>query len=105
MLRADDLVVRASVLAAANDLAPAAAAVEPVLIPFRRALLRLLGRPLGVSGSGPTHWALYASQGEASEAAERLRVAVASGELVAPGPRAPFIAATTILAPAPESQP
>ena len=105
MLRADDLVVRASVLAAANDLAPAAAAVEPALIPFKRALLRLLGRPVGVSGSGPTHWALYASHGEASEAAERLRAAVASGQLVAPGPRAPFIQATTILAPAPESQP
>ena len=104
-LNSDMLLARASVLAAANDLAPAAAAVEPALVPFKRALLRRLGRPVGVSGSGPTHWALYASRAEAEEAAGQLRAAVASGELVAPGPRPPFIEATTITAPAPESQP
>lgn len=105
VLNSDMLLTRASVLAAANDLAPAAAAVEPSLVPFKRALLRLLGRPVGVSGSGPTHWALYASRSGAEEAAARLRDAVASGELVAPGPRPPFIEATVITAPAPESQP
>ncbi len=86
VLRPEDLVARASVLAAANDLAPAAAAVEPALVPFKRSLLRLLGRPVGVSGSGPTHWALYASSGEAAEACGRLRSAAASGELAAPRP-------------------
>ena len=100
-----DLLARASVLAAANDLAPAAAAVEPALVPFKRALLRLLGRPVGVSGSGPTNWALYASRDAAAAAADRLRAAVATGELVWPGPRPPFIAATRILAPAPRRQP
>lgn len=101
-LRLDGLLARASVLAAANDLAPAAAAVEPALVPFKRALMRLLGRPVGLSGSGPTHWALYASHAEASAAADRLRGAVATGELAGPGPRAPFIAAARILAATPE---
>jgi 4-diphosphocytidyl-2-C-methyl-D-erythritol kinase len=104
-LNSDMLLARASVLAAANDLAAAAVAVEPALVPFKRALLRLLGRPVGMSGSGPTHWALYDSLAEAEEAATALRNAVASGTLVGPGPRPPFIAATTITAPAPESQP
>ena len=105
MLTSDMLLARASVLASANDLAPAAVAVEPALVPFKRALLRLLGRPVGMSGSGPSYWALYASRAEAQEAATRLRSAVASGELVAPGSRQPFIEATTITSPAPESQP
>ena len=95
-----DLVTRASVLAAANDLAPAAAVVEPGLVPFKRALLRLLGRPVGVSGSGPTHWALYPSHAEAQVAADLVRAAVARGDVVAPGPREPFVAAVRILAPA-----
>ena len=34
---------------------------SPRLVPFKRALLRLLGRPVGLSGSGPSHWALYPS--------------------------------------------
>jgi 4-diphosphocytidyl-2-C-methyl-D-erythritol kinase len=96
-LRIADLLARASVLAAANDLAPAAAALEPGLVPFRRALLRLLGRPVGVSGSGPTHWALYPSHAEAVEAAGAVRAALAAGDLPAPGPREPFVAATRIL--------
>ena len=104
-LNSEMLLARASVLAAANDLAPAAAAVEPVLVPFKRALLRLLERPVGMSGSGPTHWAIYASHAEAEEAAARLRAAVSSGSLVAPGPSTPFIEATVITAPPPESQP
>jgi 4-diphosphocytidyl-2-C-methyl-D-erythritol kinase len=97
-LKVSDLLVRASVLAAANDLAPAAAIVEPALVPFKRALLRLLGRPVGLSGSGPTHWALYPSLTEAATAAASLRVAVATGELPSPGGRPPFIAAARILA-------
>jgi len=97
-LRVQDLITRASVLAAANDLAPAAAVVEPALVPFKRALLRLLGRPVGVSGSGPSHWALYPSHGEAASAAEALAAAVATGELPSPGGRPPLVAATRILA-------
>ncbi len=106
-LASDMLLARASVLAAANDLAPAALAVAPELVAFKRSLLRLLGLPVGLSGSGPTHWALYPSLAEAQEAAAQLRASVASGALVAPGPRPPFIEATVITAPAPasESQP
>ncbi len=94
-----DLLARASVLASANDLGPAAAVVEPGLVPFKRGLLRLLGRPVGISGSGPTHFALYPSYAEASAAADTVRAAIASGDLVAPGPREPFVAAARILAP------
>jgi len=97
-IRGQDLMARASVLAAANDLAPAAAAVEPALVPFKRALLRQLGRPVGLSGSGPTHWALYASHAQAAEAADRVRAAIGVGELTAPGPRPPFVAVARILA-------
>lgn len=96
-LRVADLLARASVLAAANDLAPAAVVVEPGLVPFKRALLRLLGRPVGLSGSGPTHWALYASHAEARAAARVVQAAIAAGTLPAPGPREPFVAATRIV--------
>ena len=65
-LSAADLVARAGVLASANDLLPATALVVPELVPFKRALSRLLHRPIGLSGSGPTLWALYASEHEAS---------------------------------------
>jgi 4-diphosphocytidyl-2-C-methyl-D-erythritol kinase len=103
-LRVADLLARASVLAAANDLAPAAWAVEPGLVPFKRALLRLLGRPVGLSGSGPTHWALYPSHAEASAAADRLRTEIAAGNVPSPGTREPFVAATRILARHPETR-
>jgi 4-diphosphocytidyl-2-C-methyl-D-erythritol kinase len=96
-LRVADLLARASVLAAANDLAPAAMIVEPGLVPFRRALLRLLARSVGISGSGPTHWALYPSHAEALAAAEVVRGAIAAGNLSAPGPHEPFVAAARIL--------
>ncbi len=96
-LRVADLLARASVLAAANDLAPAAALVEPGLVPFKRALLRILGRPVGLSGSGPTHWALYPSLAEARAAADAVRAAIAGGSLPSPGPCEPFVAATRIL--------
>ncbi len=86
---------RAGVLAAANDLLPAAAAVMPELIPIRRRLMRLLGRPVGLSGSGPTLWTLYAAEGDATSAADRVREAVADGSLPAPE-GAPFIEATQL---------
>jgi 4-diphosphocytidyl-2C-methyl-D-erythritol kinase len=90
------LVERAGVLAAANDLLPAAASVVPGLVPLRRALTRLLGRPIGLSGSGPTLWAVYPSLDAASDAATTVRSAVEDGTIATPAERPPFIAATTI---------
>ena len=90
------LIERAGVLAAANDLLPAAASVVPGLVPLRRALTRLLGRPIGLSGSGPTLWALYPSLEAANEAAVAVRSAIEAGTIPTPGERAPFVAATTM---------
>jgi 4-diphosphocytidyl-2-C-methyl-D-erythritol kinase len=94
---------RAGILAVANDLAPATAAVVPALVPFRRALGRLVGRPVGQSGSGPTLWVLYPSIGAAEAAATRVREALAADDLVAPGARPPFVAATRIIVGDPRS--
>jgi 4-diphosphocytidyl-2C-methyl-D-erythritol kinase len=96
-LTADNLVARAGVLASANDLLPATALVVPALVPFKRALSRLLGRPIGLSGSGPTLWALYPSGAEATAAAETVRSALADGGLAAPGTAPAFVCATTIV--------
>jgi hypothetical protein len=90
-------VARAGVLASANDLLPATSLVVPALVPFKRALSRLLQRPIGLSGSGPTLWALYPSETEAAEAAEIVRAALAHGGLIAPGSSAPFVCATAIV--------
>lgn len=92
-LGARALLERAGVLAAANDLVPATAAVAPDLVSFRRALFRLLARPIGQSGSGPTLWALYASLDEAAGAAEAVRAALADDRL--PGGGSPSVVATT----------
>ena len=92
------LIERAGVLASANDLLPAAAAVVPGLVPLRRALTRLLNRPIGLSGSGPTLWALYPSLDDAEGAAGAVREALALEALPIPGDDPPFIAATTIQA-------
>ena len=96
-LTAADLVARAGVLTVANDLLQAALVLVPELVPFRRGLSRLLTRPIGLSGSGPTLWALYPSETEAALAAEAVRAAVRDGRLPAPGSTAPFVGATTIL--------
>jgi 4-diphosphocytidyl-2C-methyl-D-erythritol kinase len=88
---------RAGVLAAANDLLPAATMVVEGLVPFRRALMRLLARPIGLSGSGPTLWALYPSLDGAELAAASVRAAVGTGFIAPPGGGQPFIAATTFL--------
>ena len=95
-LSAADLVARAGAMTVANDLLPAVALVVPALVPFRRAISRLLGRPIGLSGSGPTLWALYPSETDAAEAGELVRTALADGRLSAPGTGDPFIIATTI---------
>jgi 4-diphosphocytidyl-2-C-methyl-D-erythritol kinase len=92
-----DLVARAGAMTVANDLLPPTALVVPALVPFRRGLSRLLGRPIGLSGSGPTLWALYASETEASEAEQVVTTALADGRLTAPGTTDPFVIATHIL--------
>ena len=104
-LSAADLVARAGVLTVANDLLPATAALLPELVTFRRALNRRLGRPLGLSGSGPTLWALYASEAEAAAAAASVRSALGEGSLSAPGGAEPFVAATTIVTYPPAEEP
>ena len=95
-MRSDDLLRRAGVLAVANDLAAAADLLVPGLRPLRRALARLLGAPIGLSGSGPTLWALYPALDAAEEAARLVRDEHAAGRLKSPGAGAPFVAATTI---------
>jgi 4-diphosphocytidyl-2-C-methyl-D-erythritol kinase len=92
-----DLVARAGVLASANDLLPATALVVPELVPFKRTLSRVLHRPIGLSGSGPTLWALYASEPEAVAAAGVVREALETGDLVAPGMGSPFVIGTSIV--------
>lgn len=94
-LDAAALVARAGVLASANDLAGAAAVVVPGLTTLRRALLRRLGRPIGLSGSGPTLWVLYPSASEAAAAADDIRAGLADGSLEAPGSGSPSVVATT----------
>jgi 4-diphosphocytidyl-2-C-methyl-D-erythritol kinase len=95
-MRAADLLVRAGVLAVANDLANAADLLAPGLRALRRAVSRLLGAPIGLSGSGPTLWALYPSLDDAEEAARRVRDEAAIGLLESPGSSLPFVVATTI---------
>jgi len=103
-LSAADLVVRAGVLASANDLLPATALVVPSLVPFKRALSRLLGVPVGLSGSGPTLWALYPSEQDAADAADVVRAALRDGALSAPGDAEPSITATAIVGHSKEGQ-
>jgi 4-diphosphocytidyl-2C-methyl-D-erythritol kinase len=60
---------------------------------------------VGLSGSGPTLWALYASEAEASASAADVRTALEDGSLVAPGDTPPFITATTIVTHRSEGEP
>ena len=75
-LTAADLVARAGIMTVANDLLQATLVLVPALVPFRRALSRLLAQPIGLSGSGPTLWALYPSEAEAAVAADVVLVAL-----------------------------
>jgi 4-diphosphocytidyl-2-C-methyl-D-erythritol kinase len=95
-LSAADLVARAGVLASANDLLASAALVAPGLVQVRRALTRLLGRPIGLSGSGPTLWTLYPSLGEAEGAAVTVENAIADGTVPSIGDGRASIIPTTI---------
>ena len=90
-------VERAGVLAFANDLLPATADLVPGLVAARRALSRLLERPVGQSGSGPTLWALSPSKVDAIGDAAIVRAALADGLLVMPGEGAPFVAAAALV--------
>jgi 4-diphosphocytidyl-2-C-methyl-D-erythritol kinase len=92
-----DLVARSAVLAAANDLLASTALVVPALVPFRRALARLIGRPIGMSGSGPTLWVLYPTDADAAAAADTVRDALADGAIAAPGDGPPAVVASAIL--------
>ena len=89
------LVERAGVLAVGQRPVPATAAVVPEIVGVRRSLARLLGRPIGQSGSGPTAWALYPSPEDAADGAELVRAAVRDGTVTFPG-GAPSIIATTL---------
>ena len=95
-LRSADLLARAGVLTAANDLANATAAAVPELRTLRRALARLLGRAVGQSGSGPTLWALYPSLAAAEGAVAEIGAALADGRCTAPGSGVPLVRATTM---------
>jgi 4-diphosphocytidyl-2C-methyl-D-erythritol kinase len=87
---------RAGVMAMANDLLPAAADLVPGLTAARRALARLLERPVGQSGSGPTLWALSPSRADAAGDAAIVRAALADGLIAFPGSRPPFVAAAAL---------
>lgn len=99
-LRAIDLVARAGVLAVANDLANAAASVAPGVKAIRRQIGRVLGAPVGLSGSGPTLWALYPSKARAEDAAAQVSAAVDAGNIEFIDAAPPFVVATAISAPA-----
>lgn len=100
-LRSDALLTRAGVLASANDLAAAADVVVPGLRALRRALVRSLRRPVGLSGSGPTLWVLYASEAEARVASAVVAAGLADGSIIAPGAEPPSVIATNIPSEAP----
>jgi 4-diphosphocytidyl-2-C-methyl-D-erythritol kinase len=97
------LIDRADELAAANDLLRAALSVAPSLAVFRAALGRILDRPIGQSGSGPTAWILYPSLSAARRAARLVRLAALDGRLPATADGPPFVATSTILAPWPHA--
>ena len=96
-LTATRFVERAGIMAVANDLAPATATIAPGLVALRRALGRVVGRPVGQSGSGPTLWVLYPSMAAAETAANDVRAALAAGDLPGADARPPFICATRIV--------
>jgi 4-diphosphocytidyl-2-C-methyl-D-erythritol kinase len=83
-------------LAGANDLLPASQSVAPDLPGFMEALGELLSRPVGLSGSGPTLWALYPSLPEARKAARIVRLGLLDGRLPAIGAGEPFVVATSV---------
>ena len=79
----------------ANDLLDAAAALLPGLDRLRRQLCDMLGRPVHLSGSGPTLFVLYASPRDARRAARQVLAAAAAGRLRPPGGTLQAIATAT----------
>ena len=79
----------------ANDLAPAADALLDGLAEARAGIGTILGRPVHLSGSGPSMAVLYPSPGYAREAAAIISAAIARGALHVPGGSGEVIATTT----------
>jgi 4-diphosphocytidyl-2-C-methyl-D-erythritol kinase len=85
-LTAQALLARAGILARTNDLLAAADSLVPELASFRRGLSRLLGRPVGLSGSGPACWVLYpSSDASGREIRARTRAPATTGTGVGGG--------------------
>ena len=78
------LIQRSAALASSNDLLAAARAIAPWLRPLDHSLRRLLGRPLSLSGSGPTLFLIYPSIREATEAGSLVEEAISRGEVALP---------------------
>jgi 4-diphosphocytidyl-2-C-methyl-D-erythritol kinase len=95
-LTAPGLLELAEDLAGANDLLPATQSLVPELLVLMRALGKLLGRPVGQSGSGPTLWVLYRSLPEARKAARVVRLGMLDGRLPTGGTGDAFVAATSM---------
>ena len=57
--------------------------------------MRLLGRPVGLSGSGPTLWTLYPSEDAAGQARDEVRAAANDGRFPS-SESPPFIHAATL---------
>ena len=80
----------------ANDLLPAAEALMPGLARLRRDLAEALGRPVHLTGSGPTLAVLYPSPRQARSAREAVLDGLARGALIAPGGSAEVIPTATV---------
>jgi 4-diphosphocytidyl-2-C-methyl-D-erythritol kinase len=95
LLRRGGSVAEVSDAPPANDLLDAAAALLPGLDRLRRQLGDMLGRPVHLSGSGPTLFVLYASPRDARPAARQVLAAAAAGTLRPPGGTLQAIATAT----------
>lgn len=85
---------------ATNDLFIPAAVLLPGLAPLRDGLAGLLGRPVFLSGSGPTLVVLYPSPGDVRGPVARVRASLRRGDFASPGGRADIIATATAGEPA-----
>ncbi len=70
----------------ANDLYPAAAAVAPALDDWRAELAKRWGRPVLLTGSGPTLFAFFIDQAEAEEALHVTPVGARATKAASPVP-------------------
>ena len=95
LLRRGGSVAEVSDAPPANDLLDAAAALLPGLDRLRRQLGDMLGRPVHLSGSGPTLFVLYASPRDGRRAARQVLAAAAVGTLRPPGGTLQAIATAT----------